>query len=123
MADTVHLKRGRTPAVLLLGSTGSGKTPLGDLIERRGLRGVRCLHFDFGVNLRKIVDRDSIGNKLAIFNQRTAPLLDYYAAQAARIETIEVTAGMTPQDVWRSLSGRQGAWNLSVGEELVTRRS
>ena len=40
------------PSVLLAGPTGSGKTPLGDEMERRGLRGRRCLHFDFGANLR-----------------------------------------------------------------------
>ena len=41
-------------AILLLGPTGSGKTPLGDLIERRGWRGYRCIHFDFGAQLRGI---------------------------------------------------------------------
>jgi adenylate kinase len=39
-------------AVLLLGPTATGKTPLGDLLARRGLWGRRCLHFDFGSNLR-----------------------------------------------------------------------
>jgi len=41
-------------AILLLGPTGSGKTPFGNLCEQRGLWGGRCLHFDFGANLRKI---------------------------------------------------------------------
>lgn len=45
-------------AVVLIGPTGSGKTPLGDLLERqglqrRGLRRRRCLHFDFGRELRR----------------------------------------------------------------------
>jgi adenylate kinase family enzyme len=40
-------------AVLLLGPTGSGKTPLGEAAERSGLWGRRCLHFDFGENLRR----------------------------------------------------------------------
>jgi len=44
----------RQPAILLLGPTGSGKTPLGDLLERRGLRGARCAHFDFGSRLRAV---------------------------------------------------------------------
>jgi adenylate kinase len=39
-------------AVLLLGPTGSGKTPLGDSLERSGWNGRRCLHFDFGAELR-----------------------------------------------------------------------
>jgi adenylate kinase family enzyme len=42
-------------AILLLGPTGSGKTPLGQLLEERGLWGRTCLHFDFGANLREIV--------------------------------------------------------------------
>jgi adenylate kinase len=49
----------RSPAILLLGPTGSGKTPLGELIEARGLGGARCLHFDFGANLRQLVERGS----------------------------------------------------------------
>lgn len=40
------------PSLLLAGPTGSGKTPLGDELERRGLQGRPCVHFDFGTNLR-----------------------------------------------------------------------
>ncbi len=43
-------------AILLLGPTGSGKTPLGELLQARGLGTVRCLHFDFGERLRQIAD-------------------------------------------------------------------
>jgi len=39
-------------SVLLIGPTGSGKTPLGEELERRDFLGRRCLHFDFGANLR-----------------------------------------------------------------------
>jgi len=41
-------------AILLIGPTGAGKSPLGDHIEQRGLRGKRCHHFDFGQQLRAI---------------------------------------------------------------------
>lgn len=41
-------------ALLLLGPTGSGKTPLGEWLETHGLKGRRCHHFDFGANLRAI---------------------------------------------------------------------
>ena len=49
---------------MLLGPTGSGKTPLGDLFEQRGFQlrercEPNCLHFDFGANLRRLVDRDA----------------------------------------------------------------
>jgi len=40
-------------AILLLGPTGSGKTPLGEAAARAGLWGRRCHHFDFGENLRR----------------------------------------------------------------------
>jgi len=43
-------------ALLLLGPTGSGKTPLGDALQREGLWGRRCHHFDFGEQLRKAAD-------------------------------------------------------------------
>jgi adenylate kinase len=49
----------RHSAVLLVGPTGSGKTPLGQLLERRGLWGLPCLHFDFGHEMRKSVQADS----------------------------------------------------------------
>ena len=39
-------------AVLLLGPTGSGKSPLGECLEKLGLGGCRCQHFDFGQHLR-----------------------------------------------------------------------
>ena len=42
------------PSLLLVGPTGSGKTPLGDELERRGFLGRRCIHYDFGSNLRAI---------------------------------------------------------------------
>ena len=40
--------------MLLIGPTGSGKTPLGDALERRGLWRRRCRHFDFGAQLRSL---------------------------------------------------------------------
>jgi adenylate kinase family enzyme len=48
----------RTAALLLLGPTGAGKTPLGDAIQANGLWGRPCAHFDFGANLRRLVERD-----------------------------------------------------------------
>ncbi len=41
-------------ALHLLGPTGAGKTPLGEILERRGLYGFRVWHFDFGAELRRI---------------------------------------------------------------------
>jgi adenylate kinase len=44
----------RQDALILLGPTGAGKSPLGDFLERRGLWNRRCFHFDFGANLRRV---------------------------------------------------------------------
>ena len=41
-------------ALLLIGPTGSGKSPLGDHLTAQGLLGRRCYHFDFGSELRSI---------------------------------------------------------------------
>lgn len=49
---------GKTPfeAVLVLGPTGAGKTPLGAFCEKHGLWGRECAHFDFGHELRRAAD-------------------------------------------------------------------
>ncbi|MEE8472981.1 MAG: nucleoside monophosphate kinase [Dehalococcoidia bacterium] len=39
-------------AVLVVGPTGAGKTPLGQMLQKEGLWGRACLHFDFGEALR-----------------------------------------------------------------------
>lgn len=51
----------RPQAVLILGPTGCGKTPLGREIENRGLVGRRCRHFDFGAEMRALAARDPEG--------------------------------------------------------------
>ena len=71
----------RWQAILLIGPTGSGKTPIGQLLEARGLGERRCLHFDFGRALRAsveeqagpltVVERDFVSVLL-----RTGALLD-----------------------------------------------
>jgi adenylate kinase family enzyme len=45
-------------AVLLLGPTGSGKSPLGDHIARNGLFGRNAHHLDFGAELRAIISQN-----------------------------------------------------------------
>jgi len=39
-------------AMLLIGPTGSGKTPFGEYLAAHGFEGRNCFHFDFGGNLR-----------------------------------------------------------------------
>ncbi len=45
-------------AILLIGPTGVGKTPFGSCLEKNGFRGRRCLHFDFGQELRSIAGQE-----------------------------------------------------------------
>ena len=52
-------------AILLIGPTGSGKTPLGDVLEAKGLRDMLCRHFDFGVHLRRVACGEQAGGPLA----------------------------------------------------------
>ena len=49
-------------AIVLIGPTGSGKTPLGELLEDRGLWGRQCVHFDFGAALRRIAAGEAPGD-------------------------------------------------------------
>ncbi len=44
----------RQQAILLVGPTGAGKTPLGDWLQAHGLWRRCCHHFDFGSNLRDV---------------------------------------------------------------------
>jgi len=44
----------RFTGILIIGATGSGKTPFGELCERKGVWGKSCIHFDFGSELRRI---------------------------------------------------------------------
>jgi len=53
-------------AILLVGPTGSGKTPLGECFERRGWRGHCCAHFDFGAQLRCVASGESVPDCLSI---------------------------------------------------------
>jgi adenylate kinase len=80
-------------AILVLGPTASGKTPLGQHLERFGLWGRRCRHFDFGAQLRAAAAGDAVARllsaeELAVIEQslRTGTLLeDQQFPIAARI--------------------------------------
>ena len=47
----------RHDAIVITGATGCGKTPLGDHLEKTGLKERSCAHFDFGAQLRHIADQ------------------------------------------------------------------
>ena len=54
----------RRAALLLLGPSGSGKSPLGDSLEQEGFCCRRCVHFDFGAALRRVGDGGLRGDVL-----------------------------------------------------------
>ena len=195
--------------ILVIGPTGAGKTPLGELLARKGLWHARCFHFDFGQRLRRIaagkdrlkalsrgdldvirrvlrtgdvlenqhfhiaeailrsfmvergigtddfivlnglprhldqakdVDRlidvqlvmclscpaevalrrirtnaggdraernddnlESVERRLAVFNERTAPLLDHYRAMGVRVEKLDIAANSSAEELLRPL--------------------
>ena len=51
-------------------------------------------------------DPASIQAKLATFQERTEPLLEYYRGRKVRTETIAVTADMSAEQMWGVLEGR-----------------
>jgi len=50
------MRKANYRAILMIGPTGSGKTPLGAVCEKTGLWKSKCFHFDFGAILRKTVE-------------------------------------------------------------------
>ena len=103
----------RNPALLLLGPTGSGKSPLGRQIELRGFRGHKAVHFDFGENLRETVARnqpnDNISQADIAFLRGVlasgALLEDEQFPLAERILRSFLTLRKAGDDVWVVLNG------------------
>lgn len=50
----MNASQGKINSLLLIGPTGTGKTPLGGCFEEHGIQGQVCFHFDFGNELRTI---------------------------------------------------------------------
>lgn len=74
-------------AILLIGPTGSGKTPLGEYAETAGFAGRRCVHFDFGHQLR-----------LAAAGEPPANGLD--AAATAHVRAVLVTGALLENEAF-----------------------
>jgi len=90
----------RPEAVLLVGPTAAGKTPLGDALQAGGLWGRACRHFDSGRGDRAERDDDDparVRRKLAIYRERTEPLLAHYAACGVPVIPVNVAADATAE--------------------------
>jgi len=51
-------------------------------------------------------DEEMVRAKLALFHERTTPLVEHYRERDVPIRKIVVTATMTPDDIWRILARR-----------------
>lgn len=92
-------------ALLLLGPTGSGKTPLGEWLETHGLRGRRCHHFDFGANLRTIAQGENTGEFTAAEIQFLRRVLE----EGALLETERLPLAVRILDEFIARKGVQAA--------------
>jgi adenylate kinase len=70
-------------ALVLLGPTSSGKTPLGEMLATRGFRSTKCLHFDFGHQLRRVVAR---AQPDPILSRQDIDFLERVLAEGALLE-------------------------------------
>lgn len=120
----------RLSAILLLGPTGSGKTPLGDWLQAHGLHGRRCHHFDFGANLRAVAaagaDKTFTQPEIDFLRRvltEGALLEDEHFPLAAKMLRNFVNArGIQPED-WMVLNGlpRHGGQARALGQFLQVR--
>lgn len=53
-ALVITMNKNKKNAILIIGPTGAGKTPLGEICGKNGLWKKNCFHFDFGESLRSV---------------------------------------------------------------------
>ncbi len=71
------------PAILLVGPTGAGKSPLGDYVERKIHGASKIFHFDFGALLRRL---DSNGPGLFDITEKEINIVRRSLATGALLE-------------------------------------
>lgn len=98
----------RHDAILLLGPTGAGKTPLGEALANSSRMSKSCFHFDFGANLRRIAGGKVSSGKFDIIDLKViqevltqGKLLENESFYIARkiLEAFIVERSVAPQDV------------------------
>jgi adenylate kinase len=96
-------------ALLLVGPTGSGKSPLGTYLEHHGLRNRRCFHFDFGHQLRMIADGKVRPSLLSSTGREE---IMHILATGALLEDHQFSLAL---DILRSFIGDRGV----CGDDLI----
>lgn len=101
----------RLNAILLLGATGAGKTPLGACLEQKGLWGRRCFHLDFGAELRRL----AAGAETSLCEQDLAVVRSALAGAALLENEHFHIAEHIVRDVARQRGIGHGAWLVMNG--------
>jgi adenylate kinase len=80
------------PAILLIGPTGSGKTPFGGYLNSKKLFQRNCYHFDFGAGLRSIEqlvdqkDQASLKNKFSLLGDKELAIIIHSLKSGSLLE-------------------------------------
>ncbi|MCY2951029.1 MAG: nucleoside monophosphate kinase [Planctomycetota bacterium] len=97
-------------AILLVGPTGAGKTPLGEYLEANGLWGRRCAHFDFGAQLRAVAAGGIVVPELS------AEDLGVIRRSLATGAVLENEQFHIAEKILRGFAGR---WRLGEGDCII----
>jgi adenylate kinase len=119
---------------LLVGPTGSGKTPLGDELERRGFLGRRCVHFDFGANLRTIAAAPEGANVLtapelgsvrtslgagALFEDKDMPMIVKIVERFAEVRDLTAESLLVLNGLPRHRRQAEGLAGVAAVERVI----
>lgn len=80
------------PAILLIGPTGSGKTPFGGYLNSKKLFNKDCYHFDFGARLRGIEqlfdrqDQAALKNKFSLLGDKELDIINHSLKSGTLLE-------------------------------------
>jgi adenylate kinase len=93
-------------AMLLIGPTGVGKTPFGDYLQKSGLNGRRCIHFDFGHQLRIIAGHIGLPEG---FSREEHAFIQYVLAKGLLLENEHFTLAEKIIDIFLKKNSFTGA--------------
>jgi len=108
-------------AILLIGPTGAGKTPLGNHAAAFGLPGATCRHFDFGARLRRLQQAPppdiSPGTRQIITEALTQGRLLEPHENFVALEILQHWLKEIPPNAWVILNGLPRTINQAIALE------